>query len=147
MLTPVTLLCYLTKDRSEHCAQPYHTHCKPPLKCWALKMLSWTWALKMLSWTLLGSLGFLSIAKSLQSCPTLCDPIDGSPPGSAVPGILQARTSTSPVLLAWRPVLSASQPMSVDWFHRAQASGPKFGLVTGEIVNWTPYPFSLLTWN
>ena len=31
-------------------------------------------------------------AKSLQSCPTLCDPIDGSPPGSAVPGILQVRT-------------------------------------------------------
>ena len=31
-------------------------------------------------------------AKSLQSCPTLCDPIDGSPPGSLVPGILQART-------------------------------------------------------
>ena len=31
-------------------------------------------------------------AKLLQSCPTLCDPIDGSPPGSAVPGILQART-------------------------------------------------------
>ena len=31
-------------------------------------------------------------AKSLQSCPTLCSPIDGSPPGSAVPGILQART-------------------------------------------------------
>ena len=31
-------------------------------------------------------------AKSLQSCLTLCDPIDGSPTGSAVPGILQART-------------------------------------------------------
>ena len=31
-------------------------------------------------------------AKSLQSCPTLCDPIDGSPPDSTVPGILQART-------------------------------------------------------
>ena len=31
-------------------------------------------------------------AKSLQSCPTLCDPIDGSPPGSPVPGILEART-------------------------------------------------------
>ena len=30
--------------------------------------------------------------KSLQSCLTLCDPIDGSPPGSPVPGILQART-------------------------------------------------------
>ena len=37
-------------------------------------------------------------AKSLQSCPTLCDPIDGSPPGSAVPGILQART------LEWVPI-------------------------------------------
>ena len=31
-------------------------------------------------------------AKSLQPCPTLCDPIDGSPPGSPIPGILQART-------------------------------------------------------
>ena len=31
-------------------------------------------------------------AKSFQSCPTLCDPMDGSPPGSPVPGILQART-------------------------------------------------------
>ena len=31
-------------------------------------------------------------AESLQLCPTLCDPIDGSPPGSPVPGILQART-------------------------------------------------------
>ena len=31
-------------------------------------------------------------AASLQSCPTLCDPIDGSPPGSPIPGILQART-------------------------------------------------------
>ena len=31
-------------------------------------------------------------AKSLQLCPTLCDPIDGCPPGSTVPGILQART-------------------------------------------------------
>ena len=33
----------------------------------------------------------LATAKSLQSCPTLCDPTDGSPPGSSVPGILQAR--------------------------------------------------------
>ena len=31
-------------------------------------------------------------AKSLQSCPTRCDPIDSSPPGSSIPGILQART-------------------------------------------------------
>ena len=36
--------------------------------------------------------GAAAAAKSLQSCPTLCDPIDGSPSGSPIPGILQART-------------------------------------------------------
>ena len=41
------------------------------------------------SWT---SVVAAAAAKSLQSCPTLYVPIDGSPPGSAVPGILQART-------------------------------------------------------
>ena len=35
---------------------------------------------------------YAAAAKSLQSCPTLCDPIDGNPPGSPIPGILQART-------------------------------------------------------
>ena len=40
-------------------------------------------------WVLIPS---AAAAKSLQSCPTLCDPIDGSPPGSPVPGILQVRT-------------------------------------------------------
>ena len=35
---------------------------------------------------------YAATAKSLQSCPTLCDPIDGRPPGSAIPGILQAST-------------------------------------------------------
>ena len=38
------------------------------------------------------SKAYAAAAKSLQSCPTLCDRIDGSPPGSPVPGILQART-------------------------------------------------------
>ena len=38
------------------------------------------------------NLAAATAAKSLQSCLTLCDPIDGSPPGSTVPGILQART-------------------------------------------------------
>ena len=42
------------------------------------------------SWTIKKAVA--AAAKSLQSCPTLCGPIDGSPPGSPVPGILQART-------------------------------------------------------
>jgi len=47
-------------------------------------------------------------AKLLQSCPTLCDPIDGSPPGSAIPGILQART------LEW-VAISFSNAWSEKW--------------------------------
>ena len=39
--------------------------------------------------------GYIAIAKSLQSCPILCNPVYGSPPGSPVPGILQARTLES----------------------------------------------------
>ena len=46
--------------------------------------------------------GVPAAAKSLQSCPTLCDPTDGSPPGSAIPGILQART------LEWVEMISLS---------------------------------------
>ena len=46
--------------------------------------------IKYSSWT--PTTAAAAAAKSLQSCPTLCDPIDSSPPGSAVPGILQART-------------------------------------------------------
>ena len=42
--------------------------------------------------SILVTLDSCSLAKSLQSCPTLCDPIDSGPPGSPVPGMLQART-------------------------------------------------------
>ena len=49
----------------------------------------WSLAWRILSIT---SLACAAAAKPLQSCPTLCDPIDDSPPGSAVPGILKART-------------------------------------------------------
>ena len=43
-------------------------------------------------WTVNAAAAAAAAAKSLQSCPTLCDPRDGSPPGSPVPRILQART-------------------------------------------------------
>ena len=51
-------------------------------------------------------------AKSLQSCPTLCDPRDGSPPGSLVPGILQART------LEW---VAISFPNAWNWKVRVKS--------------------------
>ena len=52
-------------------------------------------------------------AKSLQSCPTLCDPIDGSPSGSPVPGILKARTlewvaTTSVITLEFKLILKGT---------------------------------------
>ena len=50
-------------------------------------------------------------AKLLQLCPTLCDPIDGSPPGSPIPGILQAR------ILAYEPLDQISDNVPNRW-HR-----------------------------
>ena len=55
------------------------------------RKLQWIFFLYFLEHPILHK-GLYAAAKLLQSCRTLCDPIDGSPPGSAVPGILQART-------------------------------------------------------
>ena len=46
---------------------------------------------KITTYGVLGTVAAAAAAKLLQSCPTLCDPIDGSPPGPAVPEILQAK--------------------------------------------------------
>ena len=68
-------------------------------------------------------------AKSLQSCPTLCDPIDGSPPGSSVYGILQARTLESVAISSsnvwkWKvkvKSLSRVQLLATPWTAAHQA--------------------------
>ena len=68
-------------------------------------------------------------AKSLQSCPTLCDPIDGSPPGFPVPGILQARTLEWVAIsfsntCKWKvkvKLLSRVQPSATPWTAAFQA--------------------------
>ena len=51
---------------------------------------------------------YTTTTKSLQSCPTLCDPIDGSPPGSPIPGILQERT------LGWVAISFSSFPLKLE---------------------------------
>ena len=58
---------------------------------------------------------YLLTAKLLQSCPTLCDPVDGSPARSPVPGILQART------LEW-VAISFSKIMYLSWFNSSAQS-------------------------
>ena len=73
-------------------------------------------------------------AKSLQSCPTLCDPIDGSPPGSPIPGILQARTLEWVAISfsnAWKwkvkvKLLSCIRLLATPWTTAYQAS-PSMG--------------------
>ena len=86
-------------------------------------------------------------AKSLQSCPTLCDPIDGSPPGSPVPGILQART------LEWVAIsfsnvwkwkvkvnsLSRVQLLATPWTAAYQAPPPR-GFSMQEDWSGVPLP-------
>ena len=69
----------------------------PGIKPWSLMSPALAWVCHWFftasaTWEAYSDHAAAAAAKSLQSCPTLCDPIDGSPPGSTVPGSLQART-------------------------------------------------------
>ena len=86
-------------------------------------------------------------AKSLQSCPTLCDPIDGSPPGSAIPGILQARVlewvaiSFSNVWKWKMKVKSLSHvQLSVTPWTAAYQAPPSLGFSRQEYWSGLPFP-------
>ena len=86
-------------------------------------------------------------AKLLQSCPTLCDPIDGSPPGSHVPGILQARTLEWVAISfsnAWKwkvkvKSLSPVGPSATPWTAAFQVP-PSMGFSRQEYWNGVPLP-------
>ena len=86
-------------------------------------------------------------AKSLQLCPTLCDPIDGSPPGSPVPGILQARTLewvaiSFPNAWKWKvkvKSLSGVRPSVTPWTAAFQAP-PSMGFSRQEYRSGVPLP-------
>ena len=86
-------------------------------------------------------------AKSLQSCPTLCDPIDGSPPGSPIPGILQARTLEWVAISfsnAWKwkvkvKSFSRVQLLATPWTAAYQAP-PSMGFSKQEYWSRVPLP-------
>ena len=86
-------------------------------------------------------------AKSLQSCLTLCDPIDGSPPGSPVPEILQARTLEWVAISfsnAWKwklkvKSLSCVRPSATPWTAAFQAP-PSMGFSRQEYCSRVPLP-------
>ena len=88
-------------------------------------------------------------AKSLQSCPTLRDPIDGSPPGSPVPGILQARTLEWVAISfsnAWKwkvkgKLLSRVCLLATPWTAAHQAP-PSVGFSRQEYWSGVPYDLS-----
>ena len=89
-------------------------------------------------------------AKSLQSCPTRCDAIDGSPPGSPVPGILQARTLEWVAISfsnAWRwkvkvKSLSRVRLFATPWTLAYQAP-PSMGFSRQQYLNGLPFPSPL----
>ena len=84
-------------------------------------------------------------AKSLQSCPTLCDPIDSSPPRSTVPGILQARTLEWVAISfsnAWKwkvKVKSLSRLFAIQWTVAYQAP-QSMGFFRQEYWSGLPLP-------
>ena len=88
-----------------------------------------------------------SSAKSPQSCPTLCHPTDGSPPGSPVPGILQARTLEWVAISfsnAWKwkgkvKLLSRVRLLATPWTTAYQAS-PSMGFSRQEYWSGVPLP-------
>ena len=90
--------------------------------------------------------------KSLQSCPTLCDPIDGSPPGPAVPGVLQASTLEWVAISssnAWKwkvkvKSLSCIQLFATPWTAAYQAP-PSMGFSRQEYWSGVPLPSPLLS--
>ena len=90
-------------------------------------------------------------AASLQSCPTLCDPIDGSPLGSPVPGILQARTLEWVAISfsnAWKwkvklKLLSRVWLLATPWTEAHQAP-PSMGFSSQECWSGVPLPSPLL---
>ena len=86
-------------------------------------------------------------AKSLQSCPTLCKPIDGSPPGSPVPGILQARTLEWVAISfsnAWKWKVKVKSPSRVRLFETpwtaAHQAPPSTGVFRQEYWSGVPLP-------
>ena len=87
-------------------------------------------------------------AKSLQSCPTLCDPIDGSPPGSPVPGILQARTLEWVAMSfsnAWKckvKVKSLSRVWLRDPMDGSLQGFSVHGIFQARVLEWVAVAFS-----
>ena len=92
-------------------------------------------------------------AKSLQSCPTLCDPVDGSPPGSAAPGILQARTLDWVVISfsnAWKWKVKSqsprlSSPTLSDPMDCNLPGSSIHGIFQTRILEWVALPSLSLT--
>ena len=94
----------------------------------------------------------IAIAKSLQLCPTLCDPIDNSPPGSPVPGILQATTLEWVAISfsnAWKwkvKVKSLSHVRLSNPMDCSLAGSSVHGIFQARVLEWVAIAFSVNYW-
>ena len=125
-----------TKNQKEDDSRPVLHGCKSKIYLFILSFKYWHFLASMLCY-----------AKSLQLCPTLCDPIDGSLPGSPVPGILQARTLEWVAISfsnAWKwkvkvKSLSRIWLLATPWTAAYQAS-PSTGFSRQEYWSGVPLP-------
>ena len=111
-------------------------------------ILAWRTPMDRGAWRLQSA---AAAAKSLRSCPTLCDPIDGSPPGSPIPGILQARTLEWVAISfsnAWKwkvKVKSLSRvPLVATPWTAAYQTPPPMGFFQTRVLEWGAIAFSRL---
>ena len=126
------MMCVYAGASAVNCQEPWH--------CTFLSLQNCTW--------------IAAAAKSLQSCPTLCDPIDGSPQGSPIPGILQARTLEWVAISffsAWKwkvkvKLLSRVRLFATPWTVTYQAP-PSMGFSRQEYWSGVPLPSPYLDSN
>ena len=91
-------------------------------------------------------------AKSVQLCPTLCDPIDGSPPGSPVPGILQARTLEWVAIsfsnaCKWKVKVKVKSHLTLsDRMNCSLPGSSVHGILQARVLEWGAIAFSERGW-
>ena len=136
-MTLLILSCLVTLQPPKHC----YSKCGPSVSAASVSPGI------LLATQDLGLHPAATAAKSLQSCLTLCDPIDGLPPGSPVPGILQARTLEWVAISfsnAWKwkvkvKLLSCVQLSATSWTAAYQAP-PSMGFSRQEYWSGVPLP-------
>ena len=116
------------------CLLLFKMHSRSKIDCWLYKE-------KISFWVMF----IAAAAKSLQSCPTLCNPIDGGLPGSPVPRILQARTLEWVAISfsnAWKCKVKAKS-LSCVWLLATPPGSSAHGILQARVLEWVANYYQL----